>query len=649
MKKILLLLSLLSFSFVVGCSLNITTSSTTETTTTQNTTVSSTTTSNTTTSSTTTSSTTVSNTTTSTVSTDDDVIEAINQEMSRIFTYIPNEVTENITLPLLDNLNMTLNYYQDGVLLETNVFVYTPSIDGIYSKLRIEIIYGDQSVSQEFTLYLVENETEYYIQLKEQTFSEINAILNEYIPEEIVSDFYIPDIEMDGVSITYEIDSSYVFNGYFVFPYPEQETILNLDVTIMFMGVTRMNEYDIVMKAVDDLPNIPRIYINTENQTEITSKEEYINATFSMVTYDEENNETTYMETQHIRIRGRGNSTFFMPKMSFRIKFDEKTNMLFDHYEDDWVLLANFADQTLIRNYLAHSLSRSMNMEFTPAAAFVDVYLNDEYIGNYMLSDQIEVTNDRVDIEEHSSALDTGYLLEMDRRLIDIPSGEVEGWDYFMIYGYPYMIKSPKTDAYYYSQEQLYFIEDYILNVHLTLMNQRDYSNLIDESTFVDWFIVQELFKNVDSGYSSVYMYKDRGGLLKMGPIWDFDLSTSNPGHLQDDLRVPEGWYTSLEYKNIWYYYLMQYDTFRTALKERWNELYDNQIHNLIESVYPVANSISKSRYMNFQRWDIIGSWSDWYTSTEVFEAKTYQEQLKILYDYLLVRSEWLNQEINKF
>ena len=624
MKKILLIITILSFAFLTGCiaATSDTTSNTTKTST--------------------------ENTTSEELS-ESLIHEQLNSEMSRILTYIPNEVTENIALPSVSNLNMILHYYQDGELLENNVFVYTPSIDGIYSKLKIEIIYGEYSLVEEYTFHLVENESEYYIYIKEKTFNDIIDLMDSYIPDEITSDLYIPIVDIEGVGISYEVDSSYIYNNYFIFPFPNQDTVLNLAITIMFMGVTHIKHYNITMIGFDDLPNIPKKYINTQNQIEITSKEEYVNATFTLVTYDENNIENTEMSNQNIRIRGRGNSTFYMPKMSFRIKFDTKTSLLFNHYENDWVLLANFADQTLIRNYLANSLSESMDMEFTPSSAFVDVYLNDEYIGNYMLTDQIEVTNDRVNIEEHSSELDTGYLIEMDKKVIDFPEGDIEGWDYFVIYGYPYVIKSPKTDEVTYSQEQLYFIEDYLLTVHLTLMNHENYTGLIDESTFVDWFIVQELFKNVDSGYSSVYMYKDKGGLLKMGPIWDFDLSTSNPGHLEDALRIPEGWYTSLEYKNIWYYYLMQYDSFKDALKRRWNELYDNQIQDLLDRVYPVANSISKSRYINFQRWDVIGTWSDWYTSTEVFEAKTYQDQLKILYEYLWIRSQWLNEEINKF
>ena len=181
------------------------------------------------------------------------------------------------------------------------------------------------------------------------------------------------------------------------------------------------------------------------------------------------------------------------------------------------------------------------------------------------------------------------------------------------------------------------------------LKNQRDYSNLIDEESFIDWFIVEELFKNVDSGFSSVYLAKDKGGKLEMGPVWDFDLSTINPGHLSDDLRGPEGWYTSRSDKNTWYYYLMQYPTFREHLKERWNEIYNNQVQELIQSVYPTADSITKSRYLNFQVWNIIGINYEWYTSTEVYNAKTYEAQVKLLYDFLYDRSIWMNEAINDF
>ncbi len=93
----------------------------------------------------------------------------------------------------------------------------------------------------------------------------------------------------------------------------------------------------------------------------------------------------------------------------------------------------------------------------------------------------------------------------------------------------------------------------------------------------------------------------------------------------------------------------MQYPKFQSALKARWNEIYHNQIQALIDDIYPASDRIAKSRYDNFNRWDIIGKNCEWYTFTEVYAAKTYEEQVEILYDYLMIRKDWMNTEINKF
>ncbi|XFA98887.1 CotH kinase family protein [Candidatus Izemoplasma sp. B36] len=580
-------------------------------------------------------------------------LEEIEQTINTEFSYIENilllEIADDYILPDVSNSLITIEYLQDATVLPNKIFLYTPNISDTQSVLTIKLTYEGITLSRDYYINMVENESLYYANLKATTFAEIDFILDEEIPNEIESDLKLPEIDIDGVDITYSFNTSYVYNGYFVFPFPEENTPLNLTANIVFMGEEVTKNFAITMKGINNLKNVPKIYIDTVNQDAVDSKEEYVRATFSMTVYDNNNQPFQLLNNLQMQIRARGNSTFYMPKLSYKMKFDNKTSLIFNYQEKDWVLLANFSDQTLIRNYLANQLSEDMNMEFSPKAEFVDVFLNGQLLGNYMLTDQVEVTNDRVDIEEHSTDIDTGYLIEMDKRQLEEYRDGVEGIDYFILYGYPYTIKSPQTDSIYYSQEQYWFIEDYLNTVHLTLMNQNDYSNLIVESTFIDWFIIEEVFQNVDSGYSSVYMYKDKGEKLKMGPIWDFDLSLGNPGHLGDDLRQPTGWYTSLEFKNIWYHYLMQYPSFRENLKTRWNELYNHQIQDLLNNVYPTANAIAKSRYVNFVIWDVIGSWQDWYTAPEIFEADTYQKQLEFLYNYLYIRIEWLNQEINKF
>jgi hypothetical protein len=572
----------------------------------------------------------------------------IEEEFTYVDDVVPSAIVNDYLLPPLHNENLTVNYYIDDTIVDNQTIKYIKSAQDILCTLSVTIFYEDISLSKDYTFYMIRDSVLYNQYLTDQSFIEINALIDESIPDVIESDFTLPEIDFEGATVKYSTDTSRIYNNRFIFSFPVQATEFNITAKVTLDSRTMEYTYPVIMKGLNQLSQIPVMYITGQNNQWVTSKETYISATFSMVVYDDDLNPTTLISNQTIQIRGRGNSTFYMPKQSFRIKFPEKTSLIFDYSEKDWVLLANYADQTLIRDYLAYNFARDLDMAFSPSAAFVDVYYNNQYMGNYTLTDQIEVSNDRVNIEEKSTEIDTGYLLEFDKRLWESQEG-IEGIDWFVVYDIPYSIKSPKTDSEYYTTDQLNYIKNYITLCMNALKNQRDYTNLIDEESFIDWFIVEELFKNVDSGYSSVYLVKDKGGKLEMGPVWDFDLSTTNPGHLSDDLRGPEGWYTSRSDKNLWYYYLMQYSSFREHLKERWNEIYDYQIQDLIHSVYPAADSITKSRYLNFQVWNIIGTNYDWYTSPEVYNAKTYEAQVKLLYDFLYDRSIWMNEAIDDF
>ena len=93
------------------------------------------------------------------------------------------------------------------------------------------------------------------------------------------------------------------------------------------------------------------------------------------------------------------------------------------------------------------------------------------------------------------------------------------------------------------------------------------YNNYIDIDSFVDWYIVNEIFMTCDAGYSSVYFNKDKGEKLEIGPLWDLDLSSGNPGHVDSSLRRPDVFYVGRQDKNIWYYYLLRDTYFQEQLK----------------------------------------------------------------------------------
>jgi hypothetical protein len=575
----------------------------------------------------------------------EDLLDAAFLEISGA---LPLEITEDLNLPQPGNPAIGVTFLADGIPLSEPVLAYDfPAADhDVVLTVRLNL--GETSSERSYTLTQVFDSLKYAEFQKDLAFLSAENWIEERMATVIESDFTLPVIPLEGVTVEYTSDRSYIFNGRFIFDFPLSNSSLTITAAVTIGEETREYAFQVSMKGLASLPRVSEILIETENHAPIVSKDEYIDATLTLVTYDDQNNPTTSIAAQSIEIRGRGNSTFFMPKMPFRIKFPSKTAFLNDYAEKTWVLLANYTDQTLVRNYLANQFSSQVGMAFSPSATFADVYLNGEYIGNYLVTDQIEVSSNRVDIDKNSTEVDTGYLLEMDLRLIETPEG-VENVDYFYVYGRPYAIKSPKTDDIYYTVDQFNYISDYIVTVHETLMNGDDFSELIDLNSFVDWFLIEELFKNVDSGYSSVYMYKDSGQPLKMGPIWDMDLSSGNQQpQLSAQMRSPIGWYTSLPEKNVWFHYLMNYEDFREAVKTRWDEWYAEDIPELIASIYPLTDSIAYSRYLNFQRWDVIGTNNEWYTNPEILALDTYEEQVKYLVDYLTMRSEWLNQAIHQ-
>lgn len=628
-KKLKLISLIMLFIFLLGCE-NLLTMTSSATTTDLTTTISS------------------ENTSTSETTTDhrhlviEDEYDSLKQELPSVFN-------DDLQLPVSSNPLVTVRYLINDNTLDNNVLLYENLAYDFEYTLQIELTYDNLVVEKEFLITQIRDEDLYKQAQIDLKFESIYSTLQEAFPKTIVSDFTLPTIEESGVKIEYTVPQNYqIFHNRFIFTFPEGQTSVIINAKITYQKQTKYFPIPVTMMAFSELPKIPELHITTTNYAPVNSKDIYVSARLTLKVFDENLVESVPISNASLQIRTRGNSTSAMPKLPYKIKFATKTALLSDYAQRDWVLLANYTDQTLIRNYLSYNFAQDIGMEYSPSAQFVDLYLNGVFQGNYLLTDQIEVSSNRVNIEEGSTSLDTGYLVEFDFRVLD-PYYDASNDNYFILYGIPFVIKSPSIDDSNYSENQYYFIEDYFKTVYNTLKNRGNYSHLIDEASFIDWFIVEELFKNVDSGYSSVYYYKDKGGLLKMGPIWDFDLSTGNQGHADAYSRGPEGWYTSQQYKNIFFYYLMQYSGFKANLKARWNELYESQIKTLLDKIYPAVDSIAKSRLQNFLIWDVIGKNQDWYTAPEIYDIKTYEGQVYFLYNYLKIRMEWLNNEINQF
>ncbi|HPE95646.1 MAG TPA: CotH kinase family protein [Bacillota bacterium] len=387
------------------------------------------------------------------------------------------------------------------------------------------------------------------------------------------------------------------------------------------------------LNTYDSSNGLPAFFINTVDGDAVTSRFDYKDATISVIG---SKGKSFYSAAAQIRVRG--NSTAGYDKKPYRIKFELAQDVLGMGKYKSWVMLALFFDRTLIRTEIVTRFANKLDgLDYVPDMQLAEVYLNNEYVGVYDIGHQIDVDDGKVEIEQGSSAVDTGYLLETDARYTE--EGYELGVDCFML-GSSYMcICSPETVT----KEQYKYISEYLNRVNRLLIAKSEYVwNYIDMDSFIDWYIVNELTRNVDSAmFLSCRMYKEAGGLLYMGPIWDFDLSCGNADY--GDMENPEGWYVR---HAVLFTSLFKYTEFRQALKDRWNELIDTAIPEIFEDIDYYEASIKKAYNANFKKWSIFGTYI-WPTPAVIVTYTTQKQHYDYLRNYLTLRIEWLDKEIN--
>lgn len=382
---------------------------------------------------------------------------------------------------------------------------------------------------------------------------------------------------------------------------------------------------------------LPVVYLNTENGDPIISKDDYLNGTIKIFPNQ---NISVSVFSATTQVKGRGNSTWSMPKKPYKIKLNSKASLLGMPSDKEWVLLANYSDKTLMRNYLAFECSNRFSMAYTPRSQFVELIINGEYVGNYSLCEQIKVSSSRVNIKElkitdlTTPSITGGYLLEVDERLDE---------DYWFRTntGVPICFNSPDSV----DSLQFNYLKNFIQQTEDTLYGANfadttsGYANFIKTQTFIDWYLINELFKNNDAVFfSSVYMYKDRGSKLCMGPVWDFDIAAGNINYNDND--NPKGWWI----KNArWISRLFSDPAFAEKVKVRWNAVKTSKIETLMAFADSVANGLESSQKENFRVWPILNTlvWPN------PAIRGSYANEVQYLKDWLSTRIDWMDSMFN--
>ncbi|MBO5974130.1 MAG: CotH kinase family protein, partial [Paludibacteraceae bacterium] len=393
------------------------------------------------------------------------------------------------------------------------------------------------------------------------------------------------------------------------------------------------------------LTTVPTIYINTENGVGVTSKDNYVTAYVTVRGAANEEDNITEVLTE---IKGRGNSTWGMAKKPYRLKFDEKIKFLGNEAkEKNWVLLANYADKTLMRNALAFETSRNMfDFGFTPSVTFVDVVLNGENLGSYMLTDQVEVKKKRVPVTEQDETTTSadpeitgGYLIEVD----GFANQEISWFQ--TTKGMKVTIKYPKDDEI--NSDQSNYISNYTQQMENTLFSsnytdaETGWRKYIDAASMVDWYIACELFGNSDAWWST-YMYKERDDVFKFGPLWDFDIAFNNDSRLGDATQKLMRTYA--HDPKTWIARWWQDAGFQANVEARWAELRKAGVADFMTNyIDSTAAYLNLSQQNNFQRWNILNT----VVYNELAARGSYEAEVAFLKNYVNSRIQFLDTQFS--
>ena len=379
----------------------------------------------------------------------------------------------------------------------------------------------------------------------------------------------------------------------------------------------------------------------------------------------------------NIGIEIRGSTSQFFSKKSYGVETWDANNEDMDYpllgfpEEEDWIFYGPFSDKTLIRNKLIYDLSNQIG-RYASKTKFCELTINNDYMGIYVFMEKLKRDKNRINIKKlENNDLDSinitgGYIIKIDKS--DDENGEQVYNDnnaFKSKYGFTssksiwFNYEYPKIEDIH--PDQKIYIQSYLNNFEDTLYGTEfkdsinGYHKFIDIESFIDFFILNELSNNVDGYRLSTYLHKEREGKLKIGPIWDFNLSFGNANYCNG------GRFDSWSYKfnekcpddfwlvPFWWDRFLEDELFVKKLKDRWNDLRNNvlsdgNILQLIQNYVAILKNESGAVYRNYTKWIVLGV----YIWPNNYVGNSFEAEIEYLKKWIIDRNKWLDKSINE-
>ena len=370
-----------------------------------------------------------------------------------------------------------------------------------------------------------------------------------------------------------------------------------------------------------------------------------------------------------ISIERRGSSSDGFPAKSYGLETRGPDSVNYNvsvfnwPIDNDWILYAPYTDKSLIRNVLTYQLGNDMG-RWAPRTQLCELVLNGDYVGVYVFMERIKTNPGRVNIDPllPSDTLDNeltgGYILKVDKTT----ANGIVAWNS------PFLGDAPSTAAIPFQlhdpeftelhPSQLNYIQQHITQWETNLAGPNfsdpdtGYAAYIDVQSFIDFYLMNEITKNVDGYRISSFLYKERfseGGKIVAGPLWDFNIALGNANYCYG--QYTDGWASNFnEYcaggldVPFWWNRLLEDPNYQQKVRCRWEYLRSNEFSNesLISKIDTLYNELTVPAERHFTRWPILST----YVWPNFFIGDTYLEEVDFLKTWLIDRVTWMDDNM---
>lgn len=397
----------------------------------------------------------------------------------------------------------------------------------------------------------------------------------------------------------------------------------------------------------DENSSIPTISIVTDSGKAVTKKV-YEGAAVSASGAVSDEWDFSDLRAQ---VKCRGNYTYSSTeKKSYRVRFDDKINLFNqgDGKARSWVLMAEHCDQSFLRNHIAFAMAKKLtNISYSSSSSFVHLIINGKDQGIYHVVEQHQVGKHRVDINEDPEIVDTDYFIEWDKYA---DSDGIYGINWFYAGENKFIVKSDAM-----SEAKCSFLSDFFNNANEAIAggDESEIRKYLNVDTFVDMYILQEVMKNIDVGWSSFFFVKSAGGTISCTCPWDFDLAAGNDARL--DNGSYEGLYVGnpeyvlfggrkrLDQGNEWFAYLMMRTWFVDLVTARWDEVKGDMQDTAISEIDRISTCFADDIETNFKAWPRLFGSKINQEPDQIRALDTYQKHVAYLREWMVNRFTWLD------